>query len=282
MRPTWKGAITFGLVTVPVSLYPATEGREELKFRLLHRKDSSPVEYRRVCTEEGVEVPWGEIAKGYEYEKGHFVVMTDEDFEKARTPATQTIEIQDFVPADQIDALYFDTPYYLEPAGKGAGKSFALLRDALEKSGRVGIGTVVLRQREHLVGIEPAGSAIVCTTLRYAHEIRATGSLDLPKAGTGWDKREMDLALKLVDTLASDWEPGKYRDTYTAVLRQAIDQKLAGKEISLPQPRAPHKVVSLVKALEQSLKEPRKGLARAPGRATARGEKTRRRRRTAA
>jgi len=262
-RSIWKGAITFGLVTVPVAMYSATESREELRFRLLHKKDSSPIEYRRICKEEDVAVPWDEIVKGYEYEKGQFVVMSDEDFEKARTPATQTIEIRDFVPASQIDPMFFDTPYYLEPTGKGADKSFALLRDALAKAERIGIGTLVLRQREHLVGVEPTGSALVCTTLRYAHEIRSADSLDLPKTGQGWDKREMDLALKLVDTLASDWEPEKYKDTYTDVLRQAIEAKVEGKELALPRPKAPRKVVDLVKALEQSLKTPRKELARA-------------------
>jgi DNA end-binding protein Ku len=262
-RSIWKGAITFGLVTVPVAMYSATEAREELKFRLLHKKDTSPIEYRRICKEEDKPVPWDEIVKGYEYEKGQFVVMSDADFEKARTPGTQTIEIQDFVPASQIDPMYFDTPYYLEPTGKGADKSFALLRDALAKADRIGIGTLVLRQREHLVGVEATGPALVCTTLRYAHEIRSPESLDLPKTGTGWDKREMDLALKLVDTLAADWEPEKYKDTYTDVLRQAIEAKVEGKEIALPRPKAPYKVVDLMKALEQSLKTPRKDLARA-------------------
>jgi len=261
-RSIWKGAITFGLVTVPVAMYSATESREELRFRLLHKKDSSPIEYRRVCKEEDVPVPWDEIVKGYEYEKGQFVVMTDEDFEKARTPATQTIEILDFVPARQIDPLFFDTPYYLEPTGKGADKSFSLLRDALARAERIGIGTLVLRQREHLVGVEATGPALVCTTLRYAHEIRSADSLDLPKSGHGWEKREMDLALKLVDTLAADWEPKKYKDTYTDVLRQAIEAKVEGKELALPRPKAPRKVVDLVKALEQSLKTPRKELAR--------------------
>jgi DNA end-binding protein Ku len=211
-------------------------------------------------------VPWDEIVKGYEYEKGQFVVMTDEDFEKARTPATQTIEIRDFVPASQIDPMFFDTPYYLEPTGKGAGKSFSLLRDALARAERIGIGTLVLRQREHLVGVEATGPALVCTTLRYAHEIRSLESLDLPKPGAGWEKREMDLALKLVETLAADWEPEKYKDTYTDVLRQAIEAKVEGKELALPRPKGPRKVVDLVKALEESLKTPRKALARAEAR----------------
>jgi DNA end-binding protein Ku len=263
-RPIWKGAITFGLVTVPVSMHPATERREELRFRLLHAKEASPVEYRRFCKEEEVEVPWNEIVKGYEHEKGQFVVMTDEDFEKARTPATQTIDIRDFVPRAQIDAVFFETPYVLEPSGKGAAKAYALLRDALAKADRLGVGTVVLRQREHLVALEPRDDVLVCTTMRYAHEIRSPRGLEVPKAGSGWDKREMDLALKLVETLAGDWEPEKYRDTYTEVLRRAIEQKVEGKEISVPPGRpAPRKVVDLREALEASLKTPRKELAKA-------------------
>jgi DNA end-binding protein Ku len=283
-RSIWKGAITFGLVTVPVAMYPATERREELRFRLLHAKDSSPVEYRRFCKEEDVAVPWDEIVKGYEYEKGQFVVMTDADFEKARTPATQTIEIRDFVPRAQIDALYFETPYYLEPTGKGSTKAYSLLRDALARSDRLGVGTLVLRQREHLVALEPRDAALVCTTMRYAHEIRSAESIDLPKVGSGWDKREMDLALKLVETLAGDWQPEKYRDTYTDVLRQAIEQKVEGKEISVPRERAPRRVVDLTKALEQSLKTPRKELARAsrPSGGEAKAAPARRRRKRAA
>jgi len=278
-RSIWKGAVSFGLVTVPVALYPATERREELRFRLLHAKDSSPVEYRRVCKEEGVEVPWDEIVKGYEYEKGSFVIMTDEDFAKARTPATQTIDVRDFVPRQQIDPMYFDTPYYLEPAGKGAAKAYALLRDALRKADRLGVGTLVLRQREHLVALEPRDEAMVCTTLRYAHELRSTDSIDVPKVGRGWDEREMDLALRLIDTLAGEWKPEQYRDTYTDVLRQAIDHKVEGKAISVPRERGPRKIVDLRTALEQSLKMPRKDLAKAQGRA--RGAKPARGRRRA-
>ena len=282
-RSIWKGAISFGLVTVPVAMYPATERREELHFRLLHAKDKSPVEYRRVCKEEDVQVPWDQIVKGYEYEKGQFVVMTDEDFETARTPATQTIDIRDFVPRAQIDAMFFETPYYLEPAGKGAGKAYALLRDALQKAERLGVGTLVLRQREHLVALEPRDGALVCTTLRYAHELRSAASLEVPKAGSGWDKREMDLALRLVETLAGEWEPEKYRDTYPDVLRQAIEQKVEGKEISVPRGAAPRKVVDLRKALEESLKTPRKDLAKAHrSEADTRPVRARRRRKRAA
>jgi DNA end-binding protein Ku len=265
-RSIWKGAISFGLVTIPVGLYAATERASELHFRLLHAKDESPIDYKRVCEAEGVEVPWKEIVKGYEVSKGEFVVMTDKDFERARTEATQTFAIRDFVPARAIDFLYFDQPYYLAPQGKAAAKSYALLRDALARAERVGVGTFVLRQREHLGAIEPVGSALALTTLRFAHEIRKPGSLDLPAAGRGWDKREMALALQLIDTLAHDWDPTRYRDTYHEVLREAIEQKVEGKTIARPAPRKPARVVSLARALEQSLSAPRRGPAKAAGR----------------
>ena len=179
-RAIWKGAISFGLVTVPVGLYAATERASELHFRLLHAKDESPIDYKRVCEAEGVEVPWKDIVKGYEVSKGEFVVMTDKDFARARTDATQTFAVRDFVPARAIDFLYFEQPYYLAPQGKAAAKSYALLRDALAKADRVGVGTFVLRQREHLGALEPVGNALVLTTLRFAHEIRKPDTLDLP------------------------------------------------------------------------------------------------------
>jgi len=262
-RSIWKGAISFGLVSVPVGLYSATERAERIHFRLLHAKDESPIDYRRVCEAEGVEVPWSEIVKGYEVSKGEFVLMTDKDFARARPEATQTFAIRDFVPARAIDFLYFDTPYYLAPQGKAAAKSYALLR-------------------EHLAALEPVGEALVLTTLRFAHEIRPPASLDLPAVSHGRDKREMGLALQLIDTLATDWDPKRYRDTYHEELRKAIEAKLEGKEISVPAPRKPARVVSLATALEQSLKTPRRDLARAPGRRRAAAHAPRRARKRAA
>ena len=280
-RSIWKGAISFGLVSVPVGLYSATERAERIHFRLLHAKDESPIDYRRVCEAEGAEVPWSEIVKGYEVSKGEFVVMTDKDFARARPEATQTFAIRDFVPARAIDFLYFDTPYYLAPQGKAAAKSYALLRDALAKAERVGVGTFVLRQREHLAALEPVGEALVLTTLRFAHEIRSPASLDLPAVGHR-DTREVALALQLIDTLAADWDPTRYHDTYHEALHKAIEAKLEGKEISGPAPKKPARVVSLARALEQSLKTPRRELARAPGRRRAAAHAPRRARKRAA
>ena len=266
-RAMWKGAITFGLVTVPVNLYSATERQAEVRFRQIHKKDVAPIDYRRYCSAENVEVDWSDIGKGYEYEKGKFVVMTDADFDKAKTPATQTIDIQDFVPAADIDFAHFDSPYWLEPDRAGR-KGYALLRDALRESGRVGIGTLVMRQREHLVAVRPAGDALMLTTMRFANEIRTAEGLDLPR-DVKLDPREMKLAGQLIDALAGPWQPEKYRDTYTETLQQAIEQKLAGREIHVAAPGKPPKVVDLMEALQASIKEGRRPPAKVNGRRAA-------------
>jgi DNA end-binding protein Ku len=263
-RAIWKGAISFGLVTIPVGLYSAVESRGELHFRQLHAKDESPIDYKRFCVEEDVEVPWKEIVKGYEYRKGEFVVLSDEDFAKARVPATQTFEIRDFVQRTDIDGRYFDHPYFLAPAGKSATKAYGLLRDALAETGRVGIGKVVLRQREHLAALQPSGRALELTTLRFADELRTPNDLDLP-AAKGWTKKEMDLARGLIDSLASEWKPEQYTDEYEAVLRDIIAKKAAGERITAPKRERPRPVRNLVDALEASLKAPRRRLRSIPG-----------------
>jgi DNA end-binding protein Ku len=267
MRSLWKGAITFGLVNIPVALYPATT-RSDLSFRQLHAKDAAPIAYRRVCTAENVEVPWAEIVKGYEYAKGEFVVMTDEDFKNADADANQTIDIRDFVPADAIDFTYFEQPYYLEPTATGA-KAYALLREALKRSARVGIATFVLRQREHLAAVKVVDDALVLTTMRFAHEIVPATELNVPRGEGGLDRREVDLALQLVDTLAADWEPDKYQDRYRDALLAAIEQKVQGRAIAAPPAgrKPPTKVVDLMQALQASLQ------ARPPRGARAAAEK---------
>lgn len=275
-RSIWKGAISFGLVTIPVNLYSAVERSESLSFHLLHKKDNSRIENKRFCKEEGVEVPWGEVVKGYEYAKGEHVVVTDEDFARARVPATQTFDVRAFVPASEVEDLYFDEPYYLAPNGRAAVKAYALIRDALRETGRIGVGTVVLRMREHLAAIEPAGEALVLSTMRFAHEIRSAKDLELPKAGEGWSEKEMDLARQLIDTLASKWDPTQFRDTYTEVLREIVEAKAEGKQVALPgAPRRP-KVANLMKALQASLKHG--GARKAPAKAAARGRSAARRR----
>ena len=276
-RALWKGTISFGLVTIPVDLHAAVESREEVSFHLLHRKDGSRIDYKRFCAKEDIEVPWKEIVRGYEYGKGHYVQLSDEDFARARVEATQTFAIRAFVPAKEIDGLYFDHPYYLAPSGKAGIKAYALLRDALEEMGRVAVGTIVLRQREHLAAVEPAGRALALTTMRFAHEIRSPASFGVSPGG-GYAKQELAMAKQLIETLATAWDPAAYKDTYTEVLRQVIKQKISGKPLSPVPVKRPAPVTDLAEALKQSLKNPRQHLVALDGG----GRERRRRRRRAA
>jgi len=264
-RALWKGSISFGLVTVPISLVSATEPRETLAFNLLHRKDRSRIVEKRFCTKEDVEVPWKDIVKGYQYAKDQYVVVTDEDFARVRVPATQTFDIRRFVPAAEVEDLYFNYPYYVLPQGKSAVKAYALLRDALRATGKLAIGTIVLRQREHLAALAPVDVALVLTTMRYAHEIRRQKDLDLPAAGKGWADSEMKLARQLIDTLSGEWDPSEYRDTYSDALRKVIRAKVEGKEPAMAELSERARVTDLMEALRRSLeKRPRK-LAKATG-----------------
>src|SRR3989440_5078376 len=179
MRAIWKGSISFGLVNIPIALYPATR-KEELKFRLLRGKDLSPVNYKRVAEKDGKEVPWEEIVKGYEYEKGKYVVLKDEDFQRVDLEATQTVDIQDFVELDEIDPMYFYKPYYLEPQ-KGGDKAYVLLRDALKDSKKVGIAKVVIKTRQYLAGVKPEDGALVLELMHFADELADPGKLNVPK-----------------------------------------------------------------------------------------------------
>lgn len=278
-RALWKGSISFGLVSVPIGLVSAIGAGQQLAFHLLHGKDGSRIKQKRFCEQEDVEVPWSEVVKGYPYAKGQYVVMTDEDFDRARVPATHTFEIRRFVPASEVEDLYFEHPYYAQPEGRGAAKPYALLRDALAESGKLGIGTIVLRQREHLAALEPAGQALVLTTMRFAHEIRSPRQLDLPGIHAGWTDQEMKLARQLVETLSDAWDPTAFRDTYTEVLREVIEAKVEGKEIVAPDVPKRARVTNLMEALQKSLAE--RPLAKAAGRRPA-SRKTRPGRRKAA
>src|SRR5437016_304774 len=178
MRAIWKGSISFGLVNIPIALHPATR-REELKFRLLRASDLSPVNYKRVAETDGKEVPWDQIVKGYEYEKGKFIVLKDEDFKRADIEATQSVDILDFVKLEEIDPIFFDKPYYLEPEKRGE-KAYALLREALKKSGKVGIAKVVIKTRQHLAAVKPEKNLLVLELMHFAEEIIDTTELKIP------------------------------------------------------------------------------------------------------
>jgi DNA end-binding protein Ku len=253
-RAIWKGSISFGLVNIPIALYPATR-REELKFRLLRESDLSPVNYKRVAERDGKEVPWNQIVKGYEYEKGKYVVLKDEDFERVDLEATQTVDIQDFVDQEEIDPMFFYKPYYLEPQ-KGGDKAYALLRDALKDSGKVGIAKVVIKTRQYLAGVKPEGGALVLEIMHFADELADPGKLHVPTK-TEVGKREMNMAKSLIDSMSSKWNPEKYKDDYREALMEVIEEKVeaGGKEIEEKPKKAPKptKVIDLVSVLQKSL-----------------------------
>jgi DNA end-binding protein Ku len=265
-RALWKGSISFGLVTIPISLVSATEPRESLAFNLLHRKDGSRIVEKRFCAKEDVEVPWKDIVKGYQYAKDRYAVLTEEDFARVRVPATQTFDIRRFVPAADVEDLYFNSPYYVTPQGKSGAKAYALLRDALRETEKLAVGTIVLRQREHLAALEPVDQALVLTTMRFAHEIRRVKDLGLPASGRGWTDSEMKLARHLVDTLSGQWDPGDYRDTYTEAVRKMVKAKVEGRETTAPERPEPARVTDLMEALKRSLGTRPRRLARAAGR----------------
>ena len=255
-RAIWKGSISFGLVNIPIALYPATR-REELKFRLLRQTDLSPVNYKRVAEKDGKEVPWDQIVKGYEYEKGKYIVLRDEDFQRVDLEATQTVDIQDFVDQVEIDPMFFYKPYYLEPQ-KGGDKAYALLRDALKDSGKVGIAKVVIKTRQYLAGVKPEDGALVLELMHFADELADPAKLHVPKK-TEVGKRELNMAKSLIDGMSSKWNPEKYKDDYREALMEVIEEKVeaGGKEIEEKPKKAPRptKVIDLVSVLQQSLEQ---------------------------
>jgi DNA end-binding protein Ku len=257
MRALWKGAISFGLVTIPVSLYPATR-REELKFRLLRKSDQSPVNYKRVAEADGKEVPWGEIIKGYEYEKGKFVLIKDEDFARVDVEATQTVDIMNFVALDEVDPLLFYKPYYLE-AAKGGDKAYVLLRDALVQSGKIAIAKVVIRTRQHLAAVKPQKKGLMLELMHFPEELLDPSEFKEPvEKPVG--KAEMQMAMQLIQSMTSDWHPEEYTDEYHKALEKMIDERIehGGEESPVPaKKKKPTNVVDLVSVLQQSIQQTR-------------------------
>ena len=255
-RAIWKGSISFGLVNIPIALYPATR-REELKFRLLRKSDLSPVNYKRVAEKDGKEVAWDQIVKGYEYEKGKYVVLKDEDFQRVDLEATQTVDIKDFVDQEEIDPMFFYKPYYLEPQ-KGGDKAYTLLRDSLKDTKKVGVAKVVIKTRQYLAGVKPEDGVLVLELMHFADELADSEKLHLPrKMEVG--KREMNMAKSLIDSMTSKWEPEKYKDDYREALVEVIEEKVeaGGKEIEEKPRKAPKptKVIDLVSVLQKSLEQ---------------------------
>jgi DNA end-binding protein Ku len=279
-RAIWKGSISFGLVNIPVGLYSA-ETRDDISFKLLDRKTKSPIHYKRVSEESGKEVPWDETVRGYEVDKGKYVVLSDQDLKRAAPEATQTIDIQGFVDLADISTLFFDKPYFLAPDSKGT-KAYALLRETLRRTGKVGIAKVVIRTRQYLAAVVARGESDVLTLelMRYAHELRDPQELDVPRGKGGVSEKELQMAMRLVEGMEEAWDPDQYKDDYRSDLMKLIEERaksgeLEGSTAPVPKPEATGgKVVDLMALLKRSLDDgPRKPAKKAPARKTA-GKKT--------
>jgi DNA end-binding protein Ku len=257
MASIWTGALTFGLVNIPVSLASAVRAAEKTSFRMLHKEDLTPIKYERVCPLDEEVVPWNEIVKGYEYSKGKYVVVTPEELAKVKTPSSKAVEMTDFVKSEEIDPRYFDTPYYLVPQ-KGGEKAYALLREALANTDMVGIGKLTLRQKEHLVAVRPIGDALVLELMRFEHELVEPGEMNFPGAETqNVRPQELEMAQQLIGNLAEPFEPSKYRDEYEEKLQTLLKAKLKGKKLPDEPDEKPEKtkVIDLVARLQESLAE---------------------------
>ena len=282
MRPLWTGAITFGLVNIPVRLHSAIQAKERISFRLLHKKDLSPIRYDRVCQKEEESVPWKDIVKGYEYAKGKFVVLEDEDFKAAAIESSKAIEILDFVRAEEIDPRYFETPYYVAPA-KGGEKPYALLREAIKQTGTVGIGKVTMRSNSHhLAGVKAVGDALVLEIMRFADELVDVSEFSLP-SDAGVRPQELQMAEQLVQNLSQPFDPSKYTDDYRANLMKIIKAKMRGKKIEVTEPEEPEttQVVDLIARLQESLEMGKRRARPTPPKARTRESRATKRRRSA-
>ncbi len=253
----WSGSINFGLVTIPVKLFTAVRAND-LSFNMLHAKDEGRIKYERICSVDGKPVPWDEIVKGYEYEKGDYVILTDEDFKKVNPEATQSVEILEFVELDKIDPMFFDKPYYLEPTKQGR-HAYALLREALEKAGKVAIARVVIRTKETIAAVKPSGNALVLELMHWAEELVEQSDLDFP-GDIKLPEPEMKMAKMLIDSMSVDeFDASKFTNRYHDEMMAMIEARAAGKELPSPK-KAParSKVVNLMDVLQQSLQQSKK------------------------
>jgi DNA end-binding protein Ku len=258
-RGLWKGAISFGLVNVPVELYSAKKTAAELDMTMLDKRDLAPVGYKRVNKSTGKEVPWDDVVKGYEYKDDKYVVLSEEDFRRANPEAAKTVDIHAFVELDSIAPQYFETPYYLVP-GKRGEKPYALLRDTMKKADKAGIATVVIRTKQYLAAVVPQDDLLILNTLRYADELKAPSEMKVPDAKV--TSKELDMAMRLVEDMSDEWKPKEYKDTFRQDLLKRIEAKVkAGEteEITAPDKseRRPEKggeVIDLMELLKKSVK----------------------------
>lgn len=250
-RPIWSGSISFGLINIPVKMYSASVERE-LRFHLMHEKDLSPINYARICRAEGIEVPHEDIVKGYEYRKGDYVILHDEDFAKANLKRTKAIEIFEFTKQSEIDPIYLEKPYYLEP-DEHAAKAYVILREALNASRKVGIATYVLHDKEHLGILKAEGDVLILDQLRFKDEITRP-DLKIPHLKT--PAREIHMALELIDQLTKHFHPEKFHDSYTAEIKQVIAKKAHGKTVRVKgKAPTPTKVPDIMSVLRASLRK---------------------------
>ena len=261
-RPIWSGSISFGLVNVPVKLFSATSPKE-VRFHMVHDKDGGRIQQKRVCSVEGEEVPWEHIVKGFEIAKGRYVTVTKDELAAFNPKTTRAIDIEDFVDLNQIDPIYYDHTYYLVP-DRGAARPYALLREAMQKTGKVGVGQFVLRTKQYLAAVRPMGKALALSTMLYADEVVAQDELDgLPGADAKPREKELHMAEQLVESLSAGFDPKKYKDTFREQVLELLERKAEGQEIvAEPTEEEPRgKVVSLMDALAKSLAAARKGEA---------------------
>ena len=258
MRSIWTGAISFGMVTIPVKLYTATE-QKDVRFRLLHKTDHAPIVEKRFCTEDGKEVAWDDLVHGFEVAKGEYVVLDPEEIEEAKPESASTIEIGDFVELTEIDPIYFEKTYFLEPTDVGA-KPFSLLKRALEETERVAVARVVIRTKERLATIRAYDGTLALETMYWPDEIRSTGALDLPE---GAEKKvrpkELEMARSLVENLSDRFDPEAYKDQYRIALEHLIEGKMRGERRNVKRRKPEAKVIDLMEALSASVEQSRSG-----------------------
>jgi len=269
MRAIWKGTISFGLVSIPVALYPALK-QEALKFRLLRAADLSPVNYKRVAEADGKEVPWDQVVKGYEYEKGKFVVLRDQDFKRVDVEATQSVEIINFVEVEEVSPLLFSKPYFMEVM-KGGDSAYALLHDALVAAGKIGIARVVIKTRQHLAAVKPRGGGLMLELMHFPDALMDVDEFKLPKARKV-GKREQQMAQALITSMSSKWDADEYDDEYQQALVELIDDKVkkrAPEKQATPRRRSATNVIDLVAVLQRSIDETRGAPAKARAKASA-------------
>lgn len=288
-RPIWTGTISFGLLNVPVKLYTGERSASDVHFRMLDRRDNAPVKYQRVNSETGEEVPWGEIVKGFEYRKGQYVVLSREELERAGPDIPETVTVEGFVDREEISPLYYEKPYYLVP-GKRAEKGYVLLRETLERTGKVGIGRVVIRTREYLAMVMPLDSELILYLLRYPDEVVDSSEFPFPERepeAYHISEKELKMAAQLVESMSMPWQPDDYQDRYRERLLTIVEKHLAEQgeeevvvEPETERPEAATNVVDFMSLLKQSLEQKQPKEKKDEGRAKTRGDGTQRSSRT--